>query len=343
MRMTQIRLAVTWVVFLGMTGSVQAEPLDLKHVAADAQWLGHVDVDAMRDSIIVQNAYKKHMEKDKGAKARLAFVEQVTGMNPTTDLHGITFYGKELGKHTGVMIAHAKVDQKRMAAAAQAVPGHKSEEHGSHKILSWTHKSPRGERTVATAFHGDEQIVIASSVDQLKEALEVIAGEAPSVANDAPLAGKSPAGTTLLMRVEGVAKADLPVKCRVAKQTEAFRFVTGEHDGKSFYRARAEMTNEDIAQQLQDVVKGARAMGLIHFGDNELGNTLVDALKVNVRGNDLVVLWSAPATDVWKSMEVLAEKMAKHGKRHGKHGRHAHGKHGKRKAEADKRSAEEDF
>ena len=36
----------------------QAAPLDTKNVAADAKWVVHVDVDAVRDSLVVQKAFE---------------------------------------------------------------------------------------------------------------------------------------------------------------------------------------------------------------------------------------------------------------------------------------------
>jgi hypothetical protein len=45
MRIVGIALAAV----LGLAAVARAEPLELKQVAADAKWLVHVDVDAMRD------------------------------------------------------------------------------------------------------------------------------------------------------------------------------------------------------------------------------------------------------------------------------------------------------
>ncbi len=87
----------------------------------------------------------------------------------------------------------------------------------------------------------------------------------------------------------------------------------------------------------QDKGRHGRA---VKVWDKREYKNLVDGLKVKVRDNDLVVLWSAPASDVWETIEVLAKKMAKHGK-HRHHSHHKHGSHGKHKAE--KSPADEDF
>jgi len=230
--------------------------------------------------------------------------------------------------------------------------------HRQHEIHHWTRKSRHGSRdhTFATAFYGDDRIVFASSVDLLKQAVDVLDGEASSLTNDSRLAGNIPAGTTMLMRVEGLSKAGLPDKCKLAKQTKSFRFVTGEHDGQSFYRSRAKMTNKEVTVQVKELVEGLRALGQIHFGDNKVGKKLVNDLRVKAEDTSVTVLWKGSANDVWTMAEAhrkfFQERMEKYRKRHGKG--HRHHKHkrwhghekGKKKGEPEKKKrapTEEDF
>lgn len=313
----------------GNLPEASAKPFELKHVSADARWLGHLDFDAMRDSTVVQ----KMMEQQKH-KARMAFMAKMLGMDPEQDLHGMTFYGNEVGKHTGVMLLHAKVDQGRVLNMAKMIPSREVEKHGDHEIHHWTHKSRHGSkshksRKVAAAFYGDEWILFASSVDLLKQAVDVLDGEAASLTDDSALAGKVPAGTTMLMRAEGLSDAKLPEKCKLAKQTKSFRFVTGEHNGQSFYRSRATMTSDEVAGQVKELVEGVRALGQLHVGDNEVGKRLVNDLRIKHSGATVTVLWKGSANDVWTVIEThkkfFKEKMAKHRKRHGHHGHHRHG------------------
>ena len=351
MRNLRCLAAVSLVVFLGFVVDADAEPLDLKHVSADATWLGHVNIDAMRASIVVQKAMKKH--KNSGRKE---MVKKMLDMDPDKDLHGMTFYGREIGKHKGVMILHAKVNRDRIMGMAKMFTNHTVTDYQDHKLHSWTHKSRHSSKThnVAAVFYGEEAIVLASSVDELKQAVDILEGESPSLTADSALAGNIPAGTTMLMRVEGVSGADLPDRCKLAKQTESFRFVTGEHEGESFYRARAKMTNEEVVGQLKEIVEGLLALGQIHVGDNETGRKLVDALRVKAGGTTLTVLWKAPAVDVWAIVDahrkIFKEKMKKHRKRSG-WGRHqdrrqcwGQGDRGKKAAPKKKEaSPEEDF
>ena len=127
-------------VVLGAASAVRAEPLDLKQVPADAQWLVHVNVDAMRASTLVQKAWPKCMEMHKAAEQRLQSLRDKFGINVCKDLHGLTAYARELGKHTGVLIVHAKFDLKLAEATAAKTTDHKIVKFDAYELHSWTEK-----------------------------------------------------------------------------------------------------------------------------------------------------------------------------------------------------------
>lgn len=297
--------------------AADAAPLDLKHVSGEAKWLGHLDFDAMRKSVVVQKAMERHKQS-----GRMAMAGAMLGMDLEKDLRGLTFYGREVGRHEGVMILHARVDRNRMLGMAKMLRPTVSD-YGTHKLHGWSHKSQRTGQThtAAVAFHGDDSVVFAHDVDELKRAIDVLDGKAKSLTADASLGGNIPAGTTMLMRVEGAASANLPEKCKLARQTRSFRFVTGEHEGESFFRARAVMTGDDVAGDLKEIVEGLKALGSLHVGDDPAGNRLVDDLRVERDGATLTVLWKGSADDVWKIVEshrkIFEERMKRYRSEHG--------------------------
>lgn len=306
MRISVVGMAL--VLALGLDAVAQAAPLDLKQVPADAKWLVSVDVDAMRASTVVQNAWKKCLEMHPQAK-HMGMVKSFIGMDPCTDLHGITMYGKELGKHTGVMILSAKMDRKPLTKLAERAPDHKMVKHGDYEIHSWTAKHHGQSKPGAGAFYKDG-IVFASSVEELKAALDLLGGKGSSVSADSPLGGRVLPGTTVLMRVTGVAKAASPGKCPVLKQMESARFAMGEYNGQSFFRAKAVMTNTEVVGLVKAVLDGGRALAVLHTRDDAQGKKMVDALKVTTEEKTLRISWSAPAADVWDMIQKHAKKWA---------------------------------
>ncbi|HVW00581.1 MAG TPA: hypothetical protein VHB77_09580, partial [Planctomycetaceae bacterium] len=121
MKLTLKLGSVALMVMCAVASESHAAPLDLKEVSAKAQWVGHLDVDAMRQSSVVRRAYEKCKEKH-DVDTHLSLASNFIGIDLRTDLHGLTFYGPHLHQHKGVMIVHGKFDADRLAALEKVAP-----------------------------------------------------------------------------------------------------------------------------------------------------------------------------------------------------------------------------
>lgn len=287
-----------------------AEPVNLQQIPADAKALAHVDFDALRDSTVFQKIREKCLQMHPDAAKHMDLVRAFIGMDPRTDLHGITLYGTVLGKPTGVAIIHAKIDPAPLLRLSVLAPGHKVTKFGPYELHSWAIEHHGKSHPGAGAFC-KEGLVLASSIEELEMALNLLDGKGTSLSSSSPLAGGVPAGTTVMARVAGIAEAKLPHKCPLAEQTEAVRFSMGEHNGQSFFRFRATMTNSEVTGQVKEVVDGGRALAQLSRTD-ELGKRLIAGLKVLPADKTLTVLWSVPANDVWTAIEKAAKKIIAH-------------------------------
>ena len=325
MRFLGVSVCVALAVWLGFMAVTQAAPVDLKQVPADAKWVVHVDVDAIRASTVVRNAYKKSMEMHPEAAAGFDLAKKFVGMNPREDLHGITLYDKVIGKPEGVVIVAADIDQKPLLALVEKAPDHKVVKSGDYELHTWTDKH-HGNKTVAGAFYKGG-IAFAEGADALKAALDLIGGKGSNAVNSA-LAGPVPPGTTVLVRVTGIKSAGLPCKSPIVKQMESARIVMGENNGESFFKGKAVMTNPEIASQVKTILEGGKALASLQAGGDVQLKKMVDALKITTEGNTLRVLWAAPANDVWDVAQKVAKKIIEeHGKFGSKKGpwQHKHG------------------
>ena len=297
--------AVAAVLALATIG--RAEPLDVKKVAADAKWVVHVDVDAMRDSVVLNKAYKKCMEMHKEAAERMDKLPGMIGMDPRKDLHGITVYGKDLDKRKGVLILHADVNQELLKEKAAKAPDHKVAKCGDYEVHSWTMKCHKGTQTVNGAFFKPNVMVFASSQDAVEAALAVLAGKSPAITGeDSPLARRTLPGSMFIARAVAV---DPKTRCPVLKQADSYRIALGENDGKSFYRAQLNMKSTEAVAQVKAITEGFRAILSLNKGMDADVLKLVDGLKVAGEGKTLSISWSAKADDVWAAIEKAAKKM----------------------------------
>ena len=92
--MRLLKIASGLALVLGLAAAANAAPLDPKQVPAEAKWLMHVDVDAMRQATVVQKAWKKGLEMHKEAQQHLDKLKTAIGMDICKDLHGVTAYGR---------------------------------------------------------------------------------------------------------------------------------------------------------------------------------------------------------------------------------------------------------
>ncbi len=303
MRIVAIALAAV----LGLAVVARAEPLELKQVAADAKWLVHVDVDAMRESIVVQKAYCKCMEMHKDAQKHFDKVKEMLGLDLKKDLHGITVYGKDLDRHHGVLIVHADVNQTLLLEKAQKAPDHKVAKYGSYEIHSWTHKHGKESHTAFGVFFKPNVLVFSGCETAIHGALDVLDGKSPGVTDaKSPLAGRLAPGASLIVRASAIGPQ---VKCPILKDADSFRLTVGENKGESFYRARLTMKSSENADQLKSVVEGFKAMVGLTRGSDALAMKLVGAIKVTTQDKSVRIAWNAPAEDVWTAIEKAGKEM----------------------------------
>ncbi|HUT90948.1 MAG TPA: hypothetical protein VMY37_15710 [Thermoguttaceae bacterium] len=122
---------------IGSASLVCAEPLASTHVPADAKWLVHIDVDAIKTGKVARAIGALWLNLPAGAE-HLKRVGAVVGLDPAEDLRGITIYGGQYAEPAAVVILRTKVDRKRLMAFLEAAPGYRIHSYGEHELVEWT-------------------------------------------------------------------------------------------------------------------------------------------------------------------------------------------------------------
>ena len=322
MKVTVSLVAIALLV--AFTGLAQAEPLNAKHVAADAKWLMHVDFDSARSSELAKEIHEKLMSHDK-AKEHLQKVIEETGVDPRKDLHSATLYGTSFKPHTGVLVASAQGDKEKFLAHLKKKPDYKAVSEDGHELHSWTeHKGKKGEHTAYAASPKEGMMAFARSAAEVKAALAVILGKSASLGSDSRLAADVPAGAILVARAAGMAKADLPTKSPVLRGSDELSVAFGETKGEIFLTSRLVTASAEDAKKVVSVVEGFRAMGELRYSDDQDSLKIVKALKIEAADKVVEAEWRAPTKDI---LEMAQREKAKQQEM-------------KKKREADKAGAE---
>jgi hypothetical protein len=299
---------------LGLVTVAQAGPFDAKQVSAELKWGAYLDVDALMASNSMKKVKDQIMKEHPDAESALGMLRTMWRFDPRTDLHGITVYGTQLKKDTGVAIVNAKVDQKFLLEMAKQLPQYQTSAYGKFEVHSWMH----GKKRENAAFFKPDVMVFGGSLDELKAALDVLDGAKPNISQKTPEQPvELPPGTILAIGVQSLSEADLPCESPLLKQADGALIFVGERNGNLFVQGTLNVKQEEIAAKLENVVKGALAFVSLAKFDDPDATKLIDSVKVSRSNKSVSIEAQAPVDAIWAQIqkEHAREKaeMKKHG------------------------------
>jgi type II secretory pathway component PulC len=284
-----------------------AGPLQLKAVPAEAKWVAHIDVDAMRSSEVIQRFYDECI-KGRAPAGFLDIVVQQCGLDLRKDLHHVTMYSTKIADGHGVLVVKAKMDEAKLLAKAKKAPNHRSMTYRDYEIHTWTHRKPGKERQFAGAFQDEGVLVFASSVELLKSALDVLDGRSDSLhGTDTPLAEKVPAGTMFLARAAGISSSQAGDRHPLCSQLDRLDCAEGQDQGKWFGHLTMDAADEDAAQRIETVIEGLLAMCWLHLDSVPELQRLLDQVEVSRKGSVVRADFEAPVEKVVKAVSPTCE------------------------------------
>jgi hypothetical protein len=263
----------------------------------------------------VKKAREAILKEHPEAESQLAIIRSLFRFDPTTDLHGITIYGTQLKKDTGVAVIRAKVDQKFLLDLVKATPEHQVSTYGKYELHTWLKDGKKRENA---AFFQPDVIVFGASADELKAALDVLDGTKPSFAEKGEALAKAiPPGTILVGGARDLSEANLHPESPLSKQINSLLLVAGENQGQVFVRAALNVKDAEIAKQIKAVADGALALATLVKSDDADAMKLIGGVKVTLNDKVISVEGQAAVDLLWTQMQKeIAKKKAEHGRHH---------------------------
>jgi hypothetical protein len=288
-------------------GTIQAGPLDLRQVSADAKWLVHLDVDAMRQSSLMEKAYLAGSQQWAQLESWLSTACEELKLDPRVDLHSITLFGTSLGKLQGIALIHAEMQPGLMVARAKEEDGYRSSTYGRRDIHSWTD----GRHTVAGAFYTPSLLVVARSEGEVEQALDVLDGKRERLTGKPrPVAGLGAEGSMLTAWTEGLSDSALPLRSPAIRKAEALGLVVGEKAEEVFVGARLMMQTAATAENVRAVLEGVRSAAELQYEGDPAIMSVVKKVKLTVSEKTVNVELRAAAEDVWLQAKALFARLA---------------------------------
>ena len=316
---------------LGLASMANAEPLNAKQVSAEAKWLVHIDADAMRSSVVVDKGYAKCAEKCKALGEKVTDLREACKIfDPTTDLQGLTFYGKEYKPGAGVAIVCGKLTEtilNGLSEGVQKMPNYSVSTYNMYQLHTWTHaQGTKHERPIIGVYVQPNYLVFGASEAEVKAALDVLDGSKANLAGTAsPLAAAALPGALLLARVSGLADMKLPIESPIIKQTDAMALTLGENNYEAYLTADLAVKDVKTADEVKAMVDGALTNALMGTDDAEMSD-LINAARVSSTEKAVSVDVRGPADIGWTYLEKLAAKVAEEGRKQMEKARQGQGK-----------------
>lgn len=302
-RPTVLALAIGW------ASVVCAGPLDKTQAPADARWLVHIDVDAIKTAKVAQTISDLWMKLPSGAD-HLKHAGNLVGLDVAEDLHGITIFGSQYDEAAAIVVVDARVDRDRLFAFLKTLPGYRTEPYGRHKLVGWTaNPGKKDEHTVTGCLHRSERFAFGRDVAALRKTLDVLDGASPGLGDHHPLAPPSnQPGTMIQVRGVDLDEVELPFKSPLVRKSKVFTAALGEYEGKAFAVATAETESTEIAGRLLAVADGLLAMAELQAEDDEQVTKLLEAVEISLNDKTVTIRFRGSPDDVSELIEKAWDK-----------------------------------
>ena len=296
--------------------SLHAGPLDRAQVAADAKWLLHVDIDALRKTQLGTSLMKTVVAEAGEDLKEDANIDLPALVKSTSSImaYGTDYKSGKDGKGVLIWQGSKEIEQIASAFLVQQAEATKA---GSGNV-----KLAREGAQPVYAFGDDMHIVVrpggglilGRSVDQIDLATKVLEGKAASLKDKPTFTEYAtlPGGFFFMALAEGFNKdAEVPPQANVLKLADGGRLAVGESDGKLRVQLTLDAKNKDVTQQIQQVVQGLLAIATLSLGDEPDLQALIRDTKVNTDEKRVSLELAIPVATALKHLNDEAEPTAK--------------------------------
>ncbi len=313
--MNTVIVTVARALVLGVAtcGVALAGPLKKAHVAAEARWVVHLDVEALLKSdlgkTLASAALDPYLSK--------ASSELKTRLGVDFDwrrVRSLTLYGSDFSdpeQQKGVLLVDTGIDVAKQLESALARLS--AAEGGDAKSLTRL----GGESSALYSIHEElyisappgKPVVVSRTRPGVAQAGEVLAGTAPNLAGSKGFGEFCQAddGFFFLAAAQGFSDAaPVPPQARVLKMADGLRLTLGELSGEVRARLALSTKNTDGARQVQQVVQGMLALATLGGLEDPDLQMVLNGTKVSLNERVVTLNLSVPSGKI--SRRILEEE-----------------------------------
>lgn len=303
------RLMTAAVLSLACIGVAGAAPLVPKHIAADARWFAHVDLDALR----AVKPFKLYVDNLFQGRRQILLEEmfKLMGMDPREDLTGITLYATDYDEQSSVGLFYVRsVDQQKLIAfIKRRYPDYKTAPCGARTLYCWPLAHRWGVTNFVGTFASESLMLIGRNPEHVSAALEVIDGKKAGLASDAELLKDLAPGAFFASRALGVPESFRKrTGCPILRDCTAASFQCSLAQSKLTARCRMTAESAETARQFQQIVEGFQALGDLRYQDMPAVLKVTRGLKYALDKEAFSLTWTASVDDVQAGIQAVLQR-----------------------------------
>jgi len=304
----------TFTLAIQMPTQSRAGELDPSHVSADAQWLFHIDYEALSDSDLVK-ALRQHYP---GVTQTVqGWMNSRYGIDPPQDLKSATLFSSDYQPYTGVVLIQADYKADAIEARLRKAKQHSTSNYQGqtlHTVLLEKQgpKSPSGDKEMTVVMVDEDTLLLVSSIDRAKSVLDLLNGKTRSLADtDSPLL----AGDATKAWIYGAAKElnqikEHPVAMPVLAQHQQISWSFGAHDdGKLYERADFVANDEAVAEKMKNVLEGAVAYETLWSEGSKAMTNLMQNVSIEQNGATTRFNWQGESEQLADGMTDILDRV----------------------------------
>jgi hypothetical protein len=295
-------------------GSLAANAASLQRgdVMADPAWVVHLDLDALRPTAIGQFVLGEMDKPD--AKPKLAALQTIIGVDPRTQLHGVTLYGASQKPEGAVLIVYADFDAERLMTLARASKDYQTSEHNKHTISTWIDENKKGKEggdgRVYATIQGN-RVLFGQREERVAAALDVIDGKGSSLAKTTgfPELGMSGSGHFIEAAARKMEVPDSDPNAAILKMSKSLQLVVGVKQKQIEGALTLNAESAEVAGHVLSVAQGLTALMKLQTNKPEAVK-LANAIVIKQDGSSVLGTINLSTDDVLEALKATQEKKA---------------------------------
>ena len=302
MKSLRLHLRVLLGLSLISASFANAAPLQQTHVASDAIWFAHLDLDQLKKTGLGQHILAEAKKPE--AKARLAAFEMIFNFDPLKSLRGVTAYSSGANPQDAVLLVLGKFDTSRLETLARAGKEYESSKHRSYVIHSWIDEKKPGKPRTYGAIHGDGVVVFGQKAGRVGEALDVLDKDRPGLGNSSKLSelAASASSAHFLAAVRRPELVNNKPGAGMLKHFETLSVVSSEQGDQLVTEFAAKVDTAQTARHVATMSQGLFSL-LALQSDNPGAMKLAQGATVAESGDRVVTTFTLATADFIQMMK----------------------------------------